>query len=86
MNEVAWLRELAFRARAENAPPVHVAQRVLQDIAVPRREPAGDVAVALSAALSLAAAALLGLIAFQSWTLAESPAVELFHSLQLVLQ
>ena len=84
MNETNRLERLAQAARGEPPPRIDVTRRVLEAIA--ERQPTTDWPLAILAATSSIAAAIVAVAAVRAWLAWQDPLASLFRSLDVVLQ
>jgi hypothetical protein len=84
MNELDRLERIVRAARHEPAPRIDVADRVIDRIRA--RRPAVNAPLAILAATSSVAAAVVAVVAAQTWLAWQDPFASLLRSLDVVLQ
>ncbi|MHB1035750.1 MAG: hypothetical protein ACYC35_12875 [Pirellulales bacterium] len=86
MNELEAFRQLASQARDERVPAVNVTARVMDSLRLGQAEPAVGVSLWVFAVASLAAAAVVAVMAFQAWDAVGDPLAGLLQPLSVVMQ
>jgi hypothetical protein len=86
MNPLERLEQLASRARGESIPPLDVCASVIRDVASLRRPAEGQRVLMLAAAVSVLAASIVAVIAWNAWAPLNDPLAGMLGPLDLVLR
>ncbi|MBI5724153.1 MAG: hypothetical protein HZA50_09365 [Planctomycetes bacterium] len=84
MNEIEFIRKLSAAAKADSPPPIDVAASVMREICLarPQRE---TLFWLLAGASSIAAAAVVAVMALVSWSGATDPMNSIFSGFAMVM-
>jgi len=85
MNNLDAFRKLAEQARRDMPPEIDVAGRVLDSLRSPRSL-SEEVPMLAFTGLSMAAASVVGFLAYQAWVAAQDPFAGFFTSLTMVMR
>jgi hypothetical protein len=86
MNEWERFEKLVRSAREESIPPIDVSARVVRQLRLQVQPPPAYVALSIFAGISSAAAAVVGVVAYNAWLSMQDPIVGLLCSLDEVLR